>query len=101
MQRCAADHDPIWHDEFHCPLCTAIGDAYADAERVAHYEQLVDEIDAADVLQLIAQANDAHTRAYEADTRLSILRHAIERTKDKPMGRYIETIRHAAKDTRR
>lgn len=96
MQTCANDHAPISHDEFYCPLCAALEDTRDAEDRAAHLEQLADEIDAADVLQLIAQAEDCAARAYGAERALARLQGTIERWPVKPMARYIETVKRAA-----
>ena len=99
MQTCANDHAPIAHDEFYCPLCAALEDSRTDGDRAAHLEQLLDEIDAADVLQLIAEIGATAARAYSAEDRLRRLRRVIEHNRPTPMGAYIAAVKRAAADS--
>lgn len=99
MTRCANDHAPIDHDEFHCPLCAVLEDAIADGDRAAHFEQLLDEIEAADVLHLIAEIDATSTRAYHAETQLRRLRGIIEHNRPTPMHAYIAAVKRAAADS--
>ena len=84
MSTCANNHPAIQHDEFHCPLCCEMEDhqdTQAQCERLedthAGYEQLLDDVDAADVLQLIQQVDDANARAFTAEKTLYRLRASL------------------------
>jgi hypothetical protein len=62
MTCCANGHEPIHHDEFHCPLCAALQDATDTATELDRAEDTISDLRAR-----VEELNGASIAALEAD----------------------------------
>lgn len=104
---CAAGHVPIWHDEFHCPLCVEMEDRAADETnrtalegQIYQLEALLEETGAADVLHLMDEVEKCQTAAYNAETRFNKVAYAIRSHYPKPLGKRLASITAALQETK-
>lgn len=107
MTRCANDHEPITHDEFHCPLCAALEDARESETRTEDMRGLVYQLEATidameaigeglsptDICSILAESEETDRQSDALRRKVQTFHDAIYPARKVTLGKQIEAIR--------